>query len=188
MTPLPHTDARKSSTDSFSGLYLRCFCLSDRIPRLSHALEYMAAQEVLIEPTEATGNIETPLWEEAELTAGRDRPTIRLQVSRDDGTEACLMRHEIDWFLRRLKRPLLHAGKRKVVKHLKSTRVVIAGKLPGGAQDHDSLHTHIALMNYFASRAHGLVQIDGDGFYHERKRILSMSAASNKKAVRKAPK
>ena len=157
-----------------SGFYMRVFCTQATAPALGAMLDYLAAQDILLSPAgpEAEG-AGSGAWESATLSDAQGGD-VSLQCSRDDGSGECLLRQEVNEFLRRVGPGRLSPTKHKVIRHLKGTRMIIACKIPPGRAI-EGLPVHQRLLHYFASRCDGLIQIDGQGFFDRNKRILDIA-------------
>jgi|GEM_PF-692514 len=167
-----------SAEASPNAFYMRAFCASDRIPALAHALEWLASQEAPLKPENLGGaSLNSTTWEHAQFTCLKTGQMITLQCNRDDGSPNCLTREEIMEFARRLKRPGVSGNTRKAAKHLEATKVVVACKLPGAHAGRETFRTNLQLLRYFATRAEGLIQIDGEGFYEDNRLLVDMHKA-----------
>lgn len=84
--------------------------------------------------------------------------------------------------LRGLVARCLGRQRRRVLHHLGATKVVILTKI--GKTDPAVHRTRMKLMEFFASRCDGLIQIDGSGFYHQGRLLLRVAQAQKAQGVR----
>jgi hypothetical protein len=156
------------------GLYIRAFCISDRLPPIASIVDWAAAREVplAVESAEPYGP-NAKVWDELVLRDQRKGETTRLSCSRDDGSDDCLMRSEVDWFIKRIGPALIHPGKHRVLGHLRSTRLIVATRMADSAA-YDPSSLRGGLVGYLAQRGKGLVQADGQGFFDKGKLVLRL--------------
>jgi len=165
-----------AAADKPVGFFMRAFCLYDRVPSLGQMLEWLRDQEIILRPDRSAGfDPISQRWEQAVFYHEQDETPITIQCSRDDGTPRCMLREETGEFLHRVGRPGLSGTKRRVLKHLKETKVIVACKLPPGERNRQALHVHLQMLRFYMARCKGLLQIDGEGFYEHDRLLLDMS-------------
>jgi len=160
-----------------ASFYIRAFCTSDKVPPLRHVLEYLRSRGHPFHLSPDSGYIppDSPNWDDVILESKEDVGPITLHCSRDDGTEESLFFEEIREFLYLIGRPGLNMTKRRVIKHLKMCKVIFASKLPPDTHAEGRKRgVQYDVIRYLASKASGLVQVDGEGFYQDEKLLLKM--------------
>lgn len=120
------------------GYYVRAFCTKGEPSPLRPVLAYAAERGVplALDPPGAELSLDDDNWDQAGIAYKDHKAPILLEVNRDDGDES-LMREEIEEFIELLEGAPNSRKRRRVEKHLRSTRSIVAVQLPTCDIDED---------------------------------------------------
>ncbi len=149
------------------GYYVRAFCKADKVPSANSVLKWLDARgfQFSIEISDTGIDAYSCEWKQISLKYKDDKLPILVDCDRDDGSDSCLMRKEINEFLELIGKPGLFSAKRRVVKHLRDTRFVIACQLPVSDIGDDGYDANGEFLRYFLENCEGMIQADCEGFY-----------------------
>jgi hypothetical protein len=154
---------------------VRAFCTGSDVPTLAQVFEYAKVQGVNLSPDETHGATEvgSPNWSEVEILYNPDKRPLVVECNRDDGDNECLARVEPQEYLEEIGSPGLSRAKRRVIKHLKATKFIIASQLLGDIED-DGYNANGVFLDYFVGHCGGMIHADGEGFYDGDNIILEV--------------
>ncbi len=154
---------------------VRAFCTGSEIPTLRQVFEYAKSQNISLSADETHGpiNLDLPDWTEVEISYKTGKSPLVVECNRDDGTEDCLAQIEPHEFIEEIGSPGLSFAKRRVIKHLKNTKFIIASQLLNDIDDvgYDANGT---FLQYFVDHCGGIIHADLEGFYDGDKVILKV--------------
>jgi len=157
------------------GYYVRAFYKSSDVSSINEVLKWMCSRgydmfiddrDVEAEDWDSTG------WDHVSLKYKEEKLPILVECNRDDGSEQCMLRQEIDEFLEFIGKPGFSLAKRKVIKHLEDTKFVICCQWLTSDIDDDGCDASNEFLRYFVEHCEGMTQFDGEGFYENRRLIL----------------
>ncbi len=154
---------------------VRAFCTGSDVPALAQVFEYAKVQDVNLSPDETHGttDVGSPDWSEVEIFYNSEKRPLVVECNRDDGDNDCLARVEPQEYLEEIGPPGLSRAKRRVIKHLKATKFIIASQLLGDIED-DGYNANGVFLNYFVEHCGGMIHADGEGFYDGDNIILEV--------------
>lgn len=152
---------------------IRAFCTSLITPSLSQVFDYATSKGVHLVADDMHGptDIDSSEWSEVEIVYKPDKGPLVVECNRDDGTEDCLARVEPQEFIDEIGSPGLSIVKRRIIKHLKATKCIIASQLLSDIDD-DGFDANGTFLSYFVEHCGGMIHADGEGFYDKDKLIL----------------
>lgn len=154
---------------------VRAFCTGSEIPTLRQVFEYAKSQDISLSADETHGPIDlySPDWTQVEVSYKTGKSPLVVECNRADGTEDCLARIEPQEFIEEIGSPGLSFAKRRVIKHLKNTKFIIASQLLNDIDDvgYDANST---FLKYFVDHCGGMIHADLEGFYDGDKVILKV--------------
>ncbi|KNY25529.1 hypothetical protein [Pseudobacteroides cellulosolvens] len=160
------------------GYYVRAFCTSDRVPTIKEIFDWAASQGYKLGVSDNFKDIDMKSnnWERVDILYKAGKLPILSEINRDEGTDNCLMREEIEEFKERLSevRGLLNIKKKKVETHLANTRYIVANELPISNIDDDGYNANYIFLKYFVVHCGGMIQANGEGFYEGDKLIIKI--------------
>ena len=111
-------------------------------------------------------------WGQVGIVYKEHKAPILLEVNRDDGDDESLMREEVEEFIERLEDAPNNKIRRRVEKHLRNTRFIVAAQLPTFDIDEDGYAALRHVLTYFVANNGAMIQADGEGFYDGEKVIV----------------
>ncbi|MFP4054543.1 MAG: hypothetical protein ACLFV7_11850 [Phycisphaerae bacterium] len=160
--------------------YIRVFSTSDRVPSVNSIIEWMGYNGLALDVLQGPANPDSTHWDIVHFSNPLTRTELRLQCTRRSDEPDCLAEMEVGEFLRRIGAAGLSGAKRRVIRALKDTKVILACKLPSGQRSQDGIAPHVQLMRFFQQRSKGLLQVDGEGFYDTGRLVLDLSNGKRK--------
>lgn len=154
---------------------VRVFCIHSSIPSLSDVFEYAKSRGVNLAADETQGpiDIHSADWTQAEIVYKPGKSPLVVECGRDDGTEECLARAEPQEFIEEIGSPGFSLAKRRIIKHLKTTKFIVASQLLNDIDD-DGYDANGTFLSYFVEHCGGMIHADGEGFYDKDKLIFEM--------------
>jgi hypothetical protein len=148
------------------GYYVRAFCTKREPSPLRAVLAYAAERgaHLAVDPPAKESSLDDNNWEQVGIAYKDHKVPILLEVNRDDGDES-LMREEIEEFIELLEDAPKSRKRRRVEKHLRSTRFIVAAQLPTADLDEDGYAALGHVLTYFVNNNGAMIQADGEGFY-----------------------
>lgn len=158
------------------GYYIRAFCTEGEPSPLRPVLAYAAERGVplALDPPAGESSLDDGGWEQVGIVYKDHKLPILLEVNRDGGEEESLMREEIEEFIELLEDTPNKRNRRRVEKHLRSTRFIIAAQLPTADIDDDGYTALGHVLTYFVDNNGAMIQADGEGFYEGQKVIVEL--------------
>jgi hypothetical protein len=154
---------------------VRAFCTRSEVPTLKQVFDYSKSHGINLSADEEHGptDVNSPDWTEAEISYKTGNRPLVIECNRDDGTEDCLAIVEPQEYVEEIGAPGLSLAKRRVIKHLKNTKFIIASQLLGDIDD-DGYDANSMFLNYFVEHCGGMIHADLEGFYDGEKVILKI--------------
>jgi hypothetical protein len=160
------------------GYYIRAFCLSDKVPTIREILTWAASQGCKLEIASDFQNLDLDLieWEQVGIVYKQGKLPFLCEINRDDGTDDCLMREEVEEFKEFLSevKGLFNINKKKVLNQLERTRFIISNQIPTSDFDDEGYDANGIFLTYFVQHCGGMIQADGEGFYEGNKLIVKI--------------
>ena len=156
------------------GYYVRAFCTSSVVPPIRAVLEWTAQQgyTLQVDPDSAEVDLDSPDWQEVDIIYKDGKQPFVVGVDRDDGSEASLVRREIEEFEEFLA-DVTGPAKARVLTHLRATRYIVANQLLADVDD-DGYEASSIFLTYFVEHCGGLIQADSEGFYEGDELIVEL--------------
>ena len=146
--------------------FLRAFCTSGGATTLREVFQWSADQGVELQAP--TVDLDTPDWQEAEITYAAERqPFIAERTTGEP------LRAEVEEFIEFLEDAEDSPEKDKVSDHMRRSQVVVAVQLLGDI-DEDGYTAATMFLQYFVDHSSGLIQADGEGFYEGGRLIIEL--------------
>lgn len=157
------------------GYYVRAFCKGTCVPKINDVLEWLNNRGFSISiDDEEKGKLDSSDWKQISLYYKKGKLPIVAECNRDDGTEECLVREEVNEFSESIGKPGLSLNKRRVLKHLANTNFTIACQLMTSDIDDDGYEANGEFLKYFIEHCDGMIQADGEGFYSGNEIIVKL--------------
>lgn len=152
--------------------FVRVFCRSTKIPKLDEVLNYVNTRKnnFQLNLVEDSLDIDTTNWRSFEMTYKKDKSPIIVELNTVDEIDE-LGKEEVQEFIEEIGSPGLSLKKRKVLKHLKGTKYIIANQLLSDIDD-DGYDANQEFLKYFVDNYEGLLHAGGEGFYDKDMNIL----------------
>ena len=151
--------------------YVRCFCTSTEVPTINTVLAALRDRGFdLTAQVEDQTALDSPHWNEFELTYKPGRKPILVECNRDDGEDS-LCREECDEFIDDFLGPAGLPARDRVAAHLRATRFTIACHLLMDIDD-AGYAANGEFLHYFVMHCGGMVQADGEGFYDGAEQVF----------------
>ncbi|OGH80330.1 MAG: hypothetical protein A3I29_04600 [Candidatus Magasanikbacteria bacterium RIFCSPLOWO2_02_FULL_44_11] len=156
--------------------YIRAFCTSNDLPPLNAVVDYIQNQGVTVNIHEdfKDGDPASKNWEEVGLVYKKDKLPFLVEVNRDDGSNNCLYREEINEFKMLLQEINDSPEKKKILEHLSNSKYIIASQIPTADFDDDGYNANGFFLEYFVKNCGGMIQADGEGFYEGHNLIVEL--------------
>ena len=153
----------------------RVFCTATEVSPLCAVFEYAESQGITLCIDELNGPIDvrSPDWSEALISYKAGKNPLVVECNRDDETQDCLACVEPQEYIEEIGPPGLSLTNRRVIKHLKHTKFIIASQLLNDIDD-DGYDANSTFLNYFVKHCGGIVHADREGFYGGDKVILKV--------------
>jgi len=103
-----------------------------------------------------------------------NKAPILLEVNRDTGEPDSSVREEIEEFPEFLEDAPRNRHRRRIAKHLKNTRFILAARLPTTDIDEAGYVALGHVLDYFVDHNGAIIQADGEGFYEGRKLVVEL--------------
>ena len=155
---------------------VRVFCTATEVPTLGVVFEYASLQGITLCINEANDSMDvnSPDWSEVEISYKEGKSPLVVECNRDDGTQDCLACVEPQEYIEEIGPPGLSLTKRRVIKHLKNTKFIIASQLLNDIDD-DGYDANSTFLNYFVEHCGGIVHADLEGFYDGDRIVLKVN-------------
>ena len=156
------------------GYYVRAFCKSSRIPTINEVLKRLSERDIHISiDEEDKEESNSKDWEKISLFYKDGNLPIVAECNRNDGTNDCLFRKEINEFLEFIGKPGFFFAKRKVIKHLEDAKYIICCQLLSDIDD-DGFDANGEFLSHFVKHCQGMIHAGGEGFYEGNKIIVKL--------------
>lgn len=158
------------------GYYVRAFCTKGEPSPLRPVLEYAAecGAYLALDPPVSESSLDEGSWEQVGIAYKDHKAPILFEINRGDGTDESVMREEIEEFIELLEDVRNTRNRRRVEKHLRSTRFIVAAQLPSSDIDEDGYAALGHVLTYFVNNSGAMIQADGEGFYEGGKVIVEL--------------
>ncbi len=158
------------------GYYVRAFCKSEKVPSVKEISEWLKRRgfQYSFEITDDGIDQESSEWKQISLKYKDGKQPILVECNRDDGTDSCLVRQEVEEFVELVGKPGLSLAKRRVVKHLRDTPFIICCRLLTADIDDDGYDANGEFLRYFLENCGGMIQADGEGFYEGERLVVEL--------------
>ena len=156
------------------GYYTRVFCKSDKKPSVRQVLDHInsSGHEFQVKSNLTEAEQTTFDWREFELSYKVNKRPLLVECNNVNDEDA-LAREEIEEFLDEIgETGILAFNKKKIVRHLQSTKYIVVTQLPTSDIDDDGYNVNGEFLKFFAENYEGVVQADGEGFYIGTKLII----------------
>jgi hypothetical protein len=170
------------------GHYVRAFCTTTKIPNpgpIQTWLRKHKSKAVLDEPNHALervekGKIPKPAldlkskdWVQIAVSYQPGKLPILAECNSSKTSEGkALMQEEIAEFVEFIGKPGRSAGKARALAHLAKTKFIIACQLPTSDMEEDGYQANWEFVCYFREYCDGMIQVDGEGFYDEKNKLI----------------
>lgn len=150
--------------------FVRAFCASENIPSIQEIEVKIRKQYPsvrLVGQTEKNGSS----WQSFELFYKEEKKPISVSLNKEGDADG-LLDGERNEFMEEIGKPGLSLAKRKVLKHLKNTKYIVASQLFTSDIDDDGYTVNGVLMDYLDQNFEAMIRADGEGFYKSNRAIL----------------
>lgn len=153
--------------------YVRAFCTHGDSPPLGQLLSFAAERgaSLTLDPEVSSPDVDDGDWEQVGVVYKEHKASILFEVNRDKGDES-LMREEIEEFTELLEDTPKGRNLRRVEKHLRKTRFIIAARLPVFDVDDDGYAALGHVLTFLVENNGAMIQADGEGFYEGGKVVV----------------
>ena len=159
------------------GYFVRAFCIRGELPTLRSVLASAAARgtRLALDPTiSSPAALEGSDWTHVGIAYKDNKAPILLEVNRDTGEPDSSVREEIEEFPEFLEDAPRNRHRRRIAKHLKNTRFILAARLPTTDIDEAGYVALGHVLDYFVDHNGAIIQADGEGFYEGRKLVVEL--------------
>lgn len=160
------------------GYYVRAFCTSDKVPTIKEIFDWVASKgyKLGVPDDLVDFDLNSNNWEHVDILYKEGKLPILSEINRDNFTDDCLLREELDEFREFLSdvNGFFNLKKKKVEKHINKTKYIVANQLPTSDIDEDGYNVNGIFMEYFVNHCGGMIQADGEGFYENSKLIVKI--------------
>ena len=156
--------------------FMRAFCRAGEAPSVASLVHYLESQWLDVH-VESSSGAKHEICRQVIFRYKPEKSPLVVDCIWPEPDEDLLGR-EINEFLETIGPPGISVAKRRVIRHLKQSKFILAIRLPS---DVDSAGFQIsdAILRYCKDHCKALIQADGEGFYQGTKLILSLQQRSS---------
>lgn len=157
------------------GYYVRAFCTTGEPPPIRPILDFAKGRGFVVEGVSNATGLDDPAWERAAVLYKTGKSPILLEINREQaGENGSLFREEIEEFLEFLEDTPNNGKRKRVERHLRDTRFIVAAQLATSDIDDDGYNALGYMLRYFVEHNGGMIQADGEGFYDGDEVIIAL--------------